>query len=183
MPGRTPSEAFKAFIEPIELAASCLGQVKVVTSPGGRTAPNVEHSWSLNGMTGFSLHGWHFEGAMAYRLIEDEARGPWRVKTLLYRYRLAVPEHDVFRLHWHPSGLSPVTYPHLHAALEPRARMPDALDAHLITSRMTLEDALRWAFELGMPAARDDWRTRLEEAEAAHLRHRSWVRDPAEADG
>ena len=62
-------------------------------------------------MTGFSLHGWHFEGAMAYRLIEDEARGPWRVKTLLYRYRLAVPEHDVFRLHWHPSGLSPVTYP------------------------------------------------------------------------
>jgi hypothetical protein len=184
MPGRTPREAFEAFITPIERASSCLGSVKVTVSPGGRTAPEMEHVWSLNLMRGFAAKGWHFEAAMGYKITQDDApgRGPWRVRTLAYRYRLAVPEHDVFRLHWHPNGHSPVTYPHLHAALEPKDRMPGSLDAHLATGRMTFENALRWAFELGMPAARADWSERLAEAEAAHLRYRSWSHDPAEAD-
>jgi hypothetical protein len=135
-------------------------------------------------MRGFTTHGWHFEAAMGYMILLDDrpSRGPWRVRTLQYRYRLAVPEQDVFRLRWHPNGRSPVTYPHLHAALEPKDRMPTSLDAHLTTGRMTLEDALRWAFELGMPAARPDWRQRLEDAEAAHLQYRSWSKNPAEAD-
>jgi len=183
MPGRTPREAFQAFITPIKAASSCLGSVKVTVSPGGMSAPDTEHVWSLNGMGGFTAKGWHFEAAMGYTIIRDDRpdRGPWRVRTLQYRYRLAVPEHDVFRLHWHPNGLSPVNYPHLHAALEPKDRMPGSLDAHLATGRMTLEDALRWAFELGMPAARSDWAKRLDDAEAPHLRYRSWSKDPAEA--
>lgn len=184
MAGRTPHDAFNAFIGPIERAASCLGSVKVQISPGGSTAPNTRHSWSLNGMTGFTVNGWHLEANMSYEIIRDEApgRGPWRVRTLQYRYRLAITGNDVFRLHWHPNGRSPVTYPHLHAALEPKDRIPASLDAHLPTGRMTLEDALRWAFELGMPAARSDWAKRLADAEAAHLQHRSWSKDPAEAD-
>lgn len=183
MPGRTPHEAFEAFITPIEHASSCLGSVKVTVSPRGTTAPNVEHGWTLNEMRGFASKGWHFDASMGYMIVQDDApgRGPWRVRTLAYRYRLAVPEHDVFRLHWHPNGRSPVTYPHLHAALEPKDWMPGSLDAHLATGRMTLEDSLRWAFELGMPAARADWRKRLDDAEAPHLQHRSWSKDPGEA--
>jgi hypothetical protein len=163
MPGRTPHEAFEAFITPIERASSCLGSVKVKVSPGGSTAPNMEHAWSLNGIERVYDPRLALRGEHGYTIISDDrpGRGPWRVRTLQYRYRLAVPEHDVFRLHWHPNGRSPVTYPHLHAALEPKERMPGSLDAHLTTGRMTLEDALRWAFELGMPAARDDWPKRL----------------------
>jgi hypothetical protein len=184
MPGRNPHEAFEAFITPIKNASSCLGSVKVKVSAGGSTAPNMEHAWSLNGMNGFTTQGWHFEAGMGYTIIPDDRpnRGPWRVRTLQYRYRLAVLDHDVFRLHWHPNGRSPVTYPHLHAALEPKDRMPGSIDTHLPVGRMTFENALRWAFELGMPAARADWSERLAEAEAAHLRYRSWSHDPAEAD-
>ena len=183
MPGRTPQEAFEAFIVPIESACSCLGSVKVTVSPGGRTAASVEHSWTLNRMNGFTAKGWHFDAGMGYVIIQDAGpgRGPWRVHTLQYRYRLAVTDQDVFRLHWHPNGNSPVTYPHLHAALEPKDRMPDSINAHLATGRMTLEDALRWAFGLGMPAALPDWPKRLDETEAPHLEHRSWSKNPAEA--
>lgn len=134
-------------------------------------------------MTGVTARGWHFEAEMHYRIVEcDDERGPWRVSTVAYRYRLAVLGKDVFRLHWHPTTKSPVTYPHLHAALAPADKMPGSLDAHLPTGRMTLEDAIRWAIGIGMPSARDDWRERLNEAEAKHLEFRSWSKDPAEAE-
>lgn len=176
MPGRNPHEAYRAFIEPIQHAASCLGPTKIVVSAGAAHQPDTEHSWMLNGQNGYSWRGWHFEAQMNYRIIRDErpGRGPWRVTTTAYRYRLAVPEHDVFRLHWHPAGNSPVKYPHAHLALSPAARMPDSLDAHLPTARMSFEQALRWAFEVGVEARVEDWRERLDRSEAPHLEHRTW---------
>jgi hypothetical protein len=119
---------------------------------------------------------------MQYRIISDDRQpGQWRISTLAYFYKLAVvPGHDVFRLHWHPAGSSSVTYPHLHANLSPQERLAGSLRAHLETDRMTLERALRWAFELGMPAARDDWAKRLRETEQLHLQYRSWHRVPGQ---
>lgn len=183
MPGRTPPEAFKAFIEPITSAVSCLGQAKITCSAGGQHAPEVDHAWSINNERGFSSAGFHFEAIMNYRIVPDdrEQYGPWRVKTLAYRYRLAVPEHDVFRLHWHPAGVSRVNYPHLHAALSPMEKLTNSLDAHLPTDRMSLERAMQWAFELGMPAKRDDWPDVLAAAEAKHLLYRSWDKLPPKA--
>lgn len=176
MPGRTPAEAYQRFIKPISRAASCLGTVKIVTSPGGSTTPRTPHSWALNGETGFSSHGWHFSAEMGYQIERDESNGPWRVRTLAYRYRLALLGHDVFRIHWHPNGRSPITYPHLHANLSAEQKLASSIDAHLETDRMTLERALRWAFELGMPAHRTDWADVLAETEAPHLEHRTWSR-------
>jgi hypothetical protein len=179
MPGRTPAEAFRSFIEPINDALSCLGPAKAVTSAGGRSEPSKDHSWTLNrDGTGFAVKGWHFSANMQYRIIrEDRQPDQWRISTLAYRYKLAVvPGNDVFRLHWHPAGSSSVTYPHLHANLSPQERLGGSLAAHLETDRMTLERALRWAFELGMPAARTDWDEVLHRTEGLHLEHRSWHR-------
>jgi hypothetical protein len=178
MPGRTPAEAFRAFIEPINGALSCLGPAKAVTSAGGRTESNKDHAWRLNGERGHAVAGWHFSADMQYRIIlDDREPGQWKISTLAYRYKLAlVPGHDVFRLHWHPAGSSPITYPHLHASLSPQERLAGSLGAHLETDRMSLERALRWAFELGMPAARDDWAERLRDTEQLHLEYRSWHR-------
>lgn len=176
MPGRTPAEAFKAFMDPIALACSCLGRVKVTTSPGGRHEPNREHAWQLNNGLGFSVGGWHFSAEMGYMMIPDAVNGPWRVTTTAYRYRLAAIGQDVFRIHWHPAGNSPITYPHLHANLSPEQKLASSLDAHLETDRMSLERALRWAFELGMPPRRDDWEDVLLSTEAPHLEHRTWER-------
>lgn len=175
MPGRTPSDAFTAFMEPLESAASVLGQAKITVSPGGRSVQNKDHSWTLNGGRGYTKHGWHFEAAMMYRIVDDPERGPWRVRTLAYRYRLAVPPgQDVFRMHWHPGGNSDIEYPHMHLALAPVDTVGDTLKKHQPVRRQTFEDAIRWAVAVGLKPARDDWEALLEQAERDHLRHRSW---------
>lgn len=178
MPGRTPTEAFRAFVEPLELAASVLGHVKLTFSPGGRSQPDEVHAWTLNGGSGYSRAGWHFEAGMMYSIIRDDRvdYGPWRVTTLAYRYRLGVVDRpDVFRMHWHPDGDSHVKVPHMHLPLATGDMSNDeALRRHLPVKRQTFEQALRWALELGMPPARDDWRELLDRAEEAHLRFRTW---------
>lgn len=176
MPGRTPAEAFRAFIEPIQEALSCLGQAKAQSSPGGRTEPNQDHAWMINRGNGFTVKAWHFSAEMGYRIIRDETNGPWRVHTTGYRYRLSVAGQDVFRMHWHPNSKSPIRYPHLHANLSPKQQLAESLGAHLETDRMSLERALRWAFELGMPPGRADWEQCLQRSEELHLQHRTWAR-------
>lgn len=175
MPGRTPHDAFSAFMEPLESAASVLGKAKITVSPGGRTVAGTDHSWTLNGGRGYTSRGWHFEAAMMYRIVEDDERGPWRVRTLGYRYRLAVPPgQDVFRMHWHPGGRSDVEYPHVHLALAPVDAVGDTLKQHMQVPRQTFENAIRWAVNTGMEPARQDWEELLAQAERDHLKYRSW---------
>lgn len=178
MPGRNPAEAFRAFIEPLESAMSVLGPAKITVSPGGRNVPNKQHAWTLNNQRGYSSHGWHFEAQMMYQIIEDArpGYGPWRVTTKGYRYRLAVPTaREVFCMHWHPAGNSPVHAPHMHLALSPHDQMGDTLKKHLPTKRQTFEQAIRWAIELGLEPARDEWKELLEQAEQQHLKYRTWT--------
>lgn len=176
MPGRTAPDAFQAFLEPLISAVSVLGQAKIVVSPGGRQASDIDHSWTLNGERGYSSRAWHFEAAMKYRIIQDgrPTYGPWRVTTRAYRYRLAVAGEDVFRMHWHPDGNSPVTGPHMHVAFAPASHVGDSLREHLPGERQTFENAIRWAIAAGLPPARTDWQDLLDQAERAHLEHRSW---------
>jgi hypothetical protein len=98
---------------------------------------------------------------MHYEIIRDdrEEYGPWRVSTRGYRYQISrIGQQDLARLHWHPTGASHYTEPHLH----------------LPTVRATFEDAITWAAVLGMPMARDDWPEVLKQCQEKHLVHRSW---------
>lgn len=66
MPGRTPFEAFSAFVNPLADALAC-----------------------------------------TYR--------PYRVTTRAYDYSLRTSDHrGVIDYHWHPTGLSDETQPHIH---------------------------------------------------------------------
>ncbi|RNI16922.1 hypothetical protein EFY87_19790 [Flexivirga caeni] len=77
-------------------------------------------------------------------------------------------------MHWHPDGNSPVRSPHLHLRLAPVDQVGYTLQYHLPTDRQSFEGAIRWAIELGLPPARDDWRELLDQAEAAHRAQRTW---------
>ncbi len=120
---------------------------------------------------------------MHYRFVKDLElpTGPWRITTVAYRYRLALLGSDLFRIHWHPGGRSPVTYPHLHAGLAgPEDMVGKSLDAHLPVPRLPFEFAVQWAIEVGVPPARDDWQGELDACVGPHLEHRSWSqRGPA----
>ncbi|MCW2675188.1 MAG: hypothetical protein JWR70_228 [Modestobacter sp.] len=55
---------------------------------------------------------------------------------------------------------------------------PVTSKTHLVTGRMTFENAVRWAVEFGAVPMHDNWEDRLALAEAPHILHRSWSGDP-----
>lgn len=147
-----------------------------MTSHGGKNRQGKIHSWSLNGPAGLSRGGWHFEAQMHYEIITDDRQGygPYRVTTRAYRYRFANLGQDVARFHWHPSGRSTHTEPHLHLTLVRGGSSEGTWDAHLPSPRFTFESAISWAIELGWPAARPDHEDVLNDCQQLHLQHRSW---------
>src|SRR5689334_1127717 len=115
MPGRTPTEAFEAFIGPIRGAVSCLARAKLTFSEGARSKVETAHAWNINDGAGVTTGPWEFEASMNYKIIPAEAG--YRVTTLAYHYRLAYDAQDLVRWHWHPNGRSPAKFPHLHLHL------------------------------------------------------------------
>lgn len=181
MAGNSPREAFDSFVAPLAMAVSCLGRAKITTSPGGRDRPGPTHSWSLNGERGLACKGgYHLEAQMHYAIVRDATpdRGPWRISTRAYRYRVAVTGTDVFRIHWHPWGRSDYHDPHIHANFVVTGRAPTTLNEHFPTGRLTFEDAIEWAVGIGVSPVRSDWLEVLAEAKAVHVAHRSWSATP-----
>ena len=151
---------------------SCLGSGKVTTSPGGLHVVNRTHRWSINNDDPLVLKGgFEFHAEMRYRIVVDESEhGRFRVTTESYAYQLDQHGSLLFSLHWHPVGNSPVTGPHLHLPAAPRG--------HLVTERMTLEQAVRWCMEFGVVPARKDFEQVLYETESIHRLYRTWSEVP-----
>lgn len=170
MPGRTPGEAYRAFIEPIEAAVACLGVAKVVPSPGGRSDTTKDHSWTLNGLgKGMVFRdGYCFRASMGYRFIPHE--DGWRVTTLNYIYSLSRGDRELWGIHWHPVGKSPERRTHLHTAID------EAGDAHVHRpmGRFAFEDAVEWVIGSGVPAAIEEWPAVLTKSKTVYVRHRTW---------
>lgn len=187
MPGRTPAEAVKAFLEPIEKALACVATAKI-TVPRGGLSPQVEqhHQWTINDGAGVELltdgPDLFLFAAMYWKVITDErdGYGPYRVKTLGYDYSLVQGENtELWAIHWHPSGRSWEKHPHLHLGDALLARTaPVSSKTHLFTGRMTFENAIRWAVDFGAEPLYDDWQDRLTLAETPHMLYRSWSATP-----
>jgi hypothetical protein len=184
VPGRTPAEAFRDFIEPIKDVVSCLGAAQVTPSAGGRTEPDIIHAWTINGATGLVFPGgWHFEAQMHYE-ISESFTGVWRVHTRAYRYRLAQAGQDLFRIHWHPDRVSRYHLPHVHLSLSgTEGSVVTSMKEHLPTGRLTFEDAVEWAVEVGVRPAREDWRDVVAATRDLHVKHRTWSTHPPPSSG
>lgn len=114
---------------------------------------------------------------MQYRLVEEPGpRGPWRVRTAAYQYRIETENgQEVISFHWHPRTPSPTTYPHVHigsVALQPNGVL-DHKD-HVPTGRVALQAVVRHAVELGAHPIRDDWEERLMSTQDEFLKESSW---------
>lgn len=95
--------------------------------------------------------------------VEDEAEGPL-VRTVAYL--LAVGDasgRELFAYHWHPSGPSRVTGPHLHVHAEIQIGPGWLPKVHLPTGVVELQDVLHTLIEeLGVEPLRDDWQAVLD---------------------
>ncbi|MBP2422060.1 hypothetical protein [Microbacterium imperiale] len=178
MPGRTPAEAHRAFVEPLEAAVACLGLAKITFSNGGAYNVHKDHAWNL-GRLGAGMvfpGGYCFRAAMKYRFVPHETG--WRVTTLEYIYSLSVADEVLWAMHWHPVGDSHETRPHLHMAI-PGA---GGARAHRPVPRMTFEEAVEWVIESGIDPARDDWMDVLTKSKQLHVLHRTWHGDSGQPD-
>lgn len=176
------------FLEPIRTALACVATAKITVAKGGQ-APQLDtqYAWSVNNAGGVQLrHDGDDElrlfAAMYWKLIKDDRPdyGPFRISTLGYEYSLVTREStELWALHWHPSGRSWEQRPHVHLGDVLLARTaPVTSKTHLVTGRMTFENAIRWAVEFGARPLRDDWTDQLTLAETPHILHRTWSGDP-----
>jgi hypothetical protein len=91
--------------------------------------------------------------------------GPdWHIRSIGYEYTLShVDAGEIVAYHWHPSGISEITTPHVH--IGPAATGRDAVvrpgtlhKAHFPTGVVTLESVVRLAItEFDTEPRRDDW--------------------------
>jgi hypothetical protein len=90
--------------------------------------------------------------------------GDWQVAVIGYQYTFAHPDAgEVIAYHWHQSGVSGITTPHIH--IGPAATGRDAVvrpgtlhKAHFPSGAVSLESVLRLAIiEFDAEPRRDDW--------------------------
>lgn len=190
MPGRTPQEAVRAFLTPLEDTIACVAKAKILLSKDGQAKTGKIHGLTLNGDRAVELKGpahLLLKVRMQYEIVPTTSGqdGKWRVSTRAYAHSLETRNGQVvISYHWHPDPSTKFNQPHIHLGHTQLA--PDAVlrnKFHIPTSRMSLEAILRSAItEFGVDPVRDDWDKILTEREAAFLKYRSWEGTPEEAD-
>jgi hypothetical protein len=175
--GRTASEALTAFIEPLQRTLSCVTLATLLyrpAHPGHVQALAVsEEPIRLRLSTREAAPSLYVE--QQYDLVKAPGeRGPWKVSTLAYRYRIdSAAGNELVLWHWHPKDREgrPNRYPdpHLHA------QVGELTGLHLPTDRVSLEAIVRLLLDgFEVQPRRDDWVDVLAASEAAFERWRTW---------
>lgn len=143
------------------------------------------YTWELNGGRGMT---WPNIGTlvanMQFKIVDaDPARhniedGKLTATTLSYHYHFVQAKSNnkaLWRMHWHPGGLSDFLDPHIH-------RLPD-IKPHWPTPRLSFETAIRWCIAEGTPLACPSTAVaedRLTESESVLRLYATWrdVSDP-----
>lgn len=76
-----------------------------------------------------------------YTLVADASRERqhrWEARTTGYSYRIGDAKgHEILAYHWHPSGRSPITQPHLHLGAGAGVLQRELQKAHVGTGFVT----------------------------------------------
>ncbi len=166
MTSRTPREAVKAFIEPVQLSLSCITDAVLNhRSYSNRDYPSKEplvltiNNGNLTPLLVDEELLLSFR--MFYRVVEDSSkRGAWKATITGYSYSLRDHDHkEILAYHWHPDIRNSVGFPHMHLGAGTGMTRQELFRAHLPTGHIALEDIVRLTIiEFGVQTYRDDWR-------------------------
>jgi hypothetical protein len=122
---------------------------------------------SVSGAAPLTLTLWHYYAVLSDRSGTRSER--WRVQTTGYSYKLDDADgREILSYHWHPTGRSPVTRPHLHLSAGAGALRDELQRAHLGTGFVTPVALLTLLLEaFAVRPRRPDWAAVLEAAEHA----------------
>lgn len=96
--------------------------------------------------------------------VRQDAEG-WRVEILGYLYAIGYEGRELVSYHWHPSGSSPITWPHMHVGANIQVGDRWLGKVHLPTGAVGFERVVAMAIaELGAKPLRDDWERLIGEA-------------------
>ena len=176
MAGRTPAEAVNNYLAPLQRAISCVTN-SVLNVRGGYHPAPAPHPLALAGGDPVPLHSnpsISLSVLQHYRIVEYEGpSGPWKVSIVSYYYSLEDAGEDSGKreilYHWHPQGLSAVTFPHVHIRTGGQLGDTNIGGVHFPTGLIALEDVLRLAIrEFGVDPRRADWMDVLDSSQAAY---------------
>jgi hypothetical protein len=164
--GPTPAAAARAVRAALQQSVSCVAssvvtgdqlrpvnelQVtsRVALSTGGHVTLTIEHRFGL--------------------VLEPSSprRALWQAQTLGYLYTLDDAHgREVLAYHWHPSGRSPMTAPHLHLGAGAGTLRRELEKAHVLTGHVTPVALLTLMIEnFGVRPRRADWPAVLHQAD------------------
>jgi hypothetical protein len=178
MPGRTPGEARKAFLEPLQRALSCITDAKLFVSRGKQ--PGEVEALALSEdplrLTSARIGPVQFVLGHQFRVVQD-GRKSWHVSTAAYRYHLLDDSgRELIAWHWHPESLGDTRlrgHPHVHVQAGPIERR-----IHVPTGRVSVESVLRLLLiDLAVaarPAHVADFAKVLDDCETPFIQHRRW---------
>lgn len=160
MSDRSRRAALEAARAPLQQAVSCVSPHILIAQPGA--APDrwvlrfPEQTADLRGRDRLTL-----KVLLETTPVRADAPAEGVARVDGYRFELARADgRTMLAYHWHPMGISPITWPHLH--LGGTLAGIDLSKAHLPTGVVALRDVLRFAVvDLGVEPLRGDWETVL----------------------
>ncbi len=172
MSGRTPYEAFKDHLTPLEQILLCVTQQRLMYRGRVRVAVDDRLSVSMNQMNPVRLRGrlpLLLAAGQIVRVFETGSHDPndrFAVREVAYLYEIAhVTGGEVLSFHWTSEAayLGAVTFPHLHIgtallAERPTLLIEDVPKAHVPTGPISLGEIVRLLIvEFGVAPLRADW--------------------------
>jgi hypothetical protein len=182
-----------AYLIPFQQGISCISEARVYAE---RPPPNLRAANAvglifpltladgepviLQAVPGYPRFTFSMGQRFSLRHVPDDTdRGPWKVRTEAYQYTLHDADgRELWAYHYHPQGLSPITWPHFHMYAATGVR-EDLAKGHYPTNRVAFEEVLLLLLDLkrgrfGIRPLRADWmRTRAVEPGPAEAQARS----------
>lgn len=171
MAGKTPYQAVKSFLAPLQLSVSCVSHA-VIQHGGREYEPNAgPYALVVGGECRLRRDpSLTLDIRMQYKIVEALGdRGLYKVTITAYMYIVDDHRgHEVFSYHWQPDAPE-VKFPHLHV------EHPAFKRAHFPTGRISLEEVLRLLItDFGVQPLKSDWNRILTKTHQKFATYRTW---------
>lgn len=165
-PSDNPAEAVEHYRGRTVRLLSCLTSAHTTVS--GYHAADHPHRLLLARGDAARLHA---EPRLTLLVTEQyevrQSTAGWYVEIVGYLYAIGYEDHELVSYHWHPSGKSTITQPHMHVGAAVQIGDRWLGKVHLPTGMVGLEQVIALAIvELGVEPLRDDWERLTTEAAA-----------------
>lgn len=166
MASRTLAEAVRLHIDQIQRLVSCVTSSALVVE-GVRGATERRAVSFPSGPA--DLSGVRLKLTVRQHFRMFDLAGRHTLIVVGYQYALCdAAEKEISAYHWHPSGRSRFTQPHLHLGRAAQIKQRDLASAHLPTGHVSLADVIELAIDgFGVVPRIETWREVIAEARAS----------------